>query len=122
MPAATAFERTPLVVTAGSLNAGQAHSTFYVDDRDSLLHSYLVLIRKLRGQQRQSSITLRGEDISVLAEHLGASEERILEDLLERMGATRAQRTALPALFAAGVLTFVATGSVALGHHRCRRR
>ena len=114
MYSAPAIERTPLVVTAGNLCAGSARTTFYVDDRESLLHSYLVLIRKLRGQQRQSTITLRGEDISVLAEHLGASEERILDDLLDRMGATRAQRKALLAMFAAGVLTIVATGSVAL--------
>ncbi len=114
MRSATTIQRSPLIVTAGSLCAGSAHTTFYVDDRESLLHSYLVLIRKLRGQQRQSTITLRGEDISVLAEHLGTNEERILEDLLDRMGATRAQRKALLALFAAGVLTIVATGSVAL--------
>ena len=81
------------MITAGNLRAGSAHTTFYIDDRESLLHSYLVLIRKLRGQQRQSAITLRGQDISALAEHLGASEERVLEDLLDRMGATRAAQT-----------------------------
>ena len=78
------------------------------------MHNYLVLIRQIRGEQREPTITLRGADISALAEHLGASEERVLEDLLDRMGATRAQRKALLAMFAAGVLTIVATGSIAL--------
>jgi hypothetical protein len=73
-----------------------------------------VLIRQMRGEQRVPTITLRGADITALAEHLGASEERVLGDLLDRMGATRAQRKALLAMFAAGVLTIVATGSIAL--------
>jgi hypothetical protein len=114
MSAAPAFQRTPLVIAAGSLVAGPVHATFRDGDRESLLHSYLVLIRQIRGQQREPTITLRREDISALAEHLGASEDRILDDLLDRMGATRAQRKALVALFAAGLLTIVATGSVAL--------
>ena len=49
-----------------------------------------------------------------LKQSLTNDQERILEDLLDRMGATRAQRKALLAMFAAGVLTIVATGSVAL--------
>jgi len=114
MSAAPAFQRTPLVIAAGNLVVGPVHATFHDGDRESLLHSYLVLIRQLRGQQREPTITLRGEDISALAEHLGASEDRILDDLLDRMGATRAQRKAIVALFAAGLLTIVATGSVAL--------
>ena len=114
MPAATAFQRTPLVVVAGNLVAGPVHATFRDGDRESLLHSYLVLVRQLRGQQRAPSITLRGDDICAIADHLGVSEERVLDDLLDRMGATRAQRKALFALFAMGALSIVATGSVAL--------
>lgn len=114
MPAATAFQRTPLVVAAGNLVAGPVHATFRDGDRESLLHSYLVLVRQLRGQQRAPSITLRGDDICAIADHLGVSEERVLDDLLDRMGATRAQRKALFALFAMGALSIVATGSVAL--------
>lgn len=113
MPTAT-FQRTPLVVTAGSLTAGPVHATFRDGDPESLLHSYLVLVRQLRGQQRQPTITLRGSDISALADHLGSTDERVLDDLLGRMGATRAQRKALLALFAVGALSIVATGSVAL--------
>ena len=113
MPTAT-FQRTPLVVTAGSLTAGPVHATFRDGDPESLLHSYLVLVRQLRGQQRQPTITLRGSDISALADHLGSTDERVLDDLLARMGATRAQRKALLALFAVGALSIVATGSVAL--------
>jgi hypothetical protein len=114
MSAAHALHRTPLVISAGQLVAGPVNATYREGDRESLLHNYLVLIRQIRGEQREPTITLRGEDISALAEHLGASEERILDDLLDRMGATRAQRKALLAMFAAGVLTIVATGSIAL--------
>ncbi len=113
MPAAT-FQRTPLVVTAGNLTAGPVNATFRVGDPESLLHSYLVLVRRLRGEQREPTITLRGADISALADHLGATEERVLDDLLDRMGATRAQRKALLAMFAVGALSIVATGSIAL--------
>ncbi len=114
MHATPAFQRTPLVITAGDLVAGPLHATFHDGDRESLLHSYLVLIRTLRGQQREPTITLRGEDIAALAQHLGTSDERVLDDLLDRMGATRAQRKALAAMFAAGVLAIVATGSIAI--------
>ena len=114
MSAAQAVHRTPLIISAGQLVAGPVNATYRDGDRESLLHNYLVLIRRIRGEQREPSITLRGSDISALAEHLGASEERVLGDLLDRMGATRAQRKALMAMFAAGVLTIVATGSIAL--------
>jgi hypothetical protein len=114
MTAASTFQRTPLVISAGNLVAGPVHATFRDGDRESLLHSYLVLVRKLRGQPRTPTITLRSADITAIAGHLGASEDRVLDDLLERMGATRAQRKALAAMFAAGALTIVATGSIAL--------
>lgn len=108
------FQRTPLVISAGNLVAGPVNATFREGDRESLLHSYLVLVRQLRGQPRTPTITLRSSDITAIAGHLGASEERVLDDLLDRMGATRAQRKALAALFAVGALTIVATGSIAL--------
>jgi hypothetical protein len=114
MPTAPAFQRTPLVISAGTLVAGPVNASFREGDAGSLLHSYLVLVRQLRGQQREPTITLRGADISALASHLGSSEERVLDDLLGRMGATRAQRKALAAMFAVGALTIVATGSIAL--------
>ena len=114
MPIAPAPQRTPLVISAGTLVAGPVNASFREGDPASLLHSYLVLIRQLRGQQREPTITLRSADISALAGHLGSSEERVLDDLLARMGATRAQRRALAALFAVGALTIVATGSIAL--------
>jgi hypothetical protein len=114
MSTASAFQRTPLVISAGSLVAGPVNATFREGDPESLLHSYLILVRRLRGEQREPTITLRSADISALAAHLGSSEERVLDDLLGRMGATRAQRRALAAMFAVGALTIVATGSIAL--------
>ena len=110
----TTFQRTPLVISAGNLVAGPVNATFRDGDPESLLHSYLVLVRQLRGQPRTPTITLRSDDITAIAGHLGASEERVLDDLLDRMGATRAQRKALAAMFAVGALTIVATGSIAL--------
>lgn len=114
IPAATALQRRPLVVAAGNLIAGPVHATFLDGDPESLLHSYLVLVRQLRGQQREPSITLRSDDICAIADHLGVSAECVLDDLLDRMGATRAQRKRLFALFAMGALLIVATGSVAV--------
>ena len=114
MTATSTFQRTPLVITAGNLVAGPVNATFREGDRESLLHSYLVLVRQLRGQPRTPTITLRSADISAIAGHLGVSEDRVLDDLLDRMGATRAQRKALAAMFAVGALTIVATGSIAL--------
>ncbi len=114
MNAATTMTRTPLIISAGNLTAGPVQATFRDGDRESLLHNYLVLVRRLRGQLREPTITLRNADISELAEHLGASQEMVLDDLLDRMGATRAQRKALLAMFAVGALSIVATGSIAL--------
>jgi hypothetical protein len=114
MMSATLMQRTPLVISAGDLVVGPVRASFHDDDPASLLHNYLVAIRELRGQQRERRLTLRGEDISALAEHLGTTETTVLGDLLDLMGATRAQRHALFTLFAAGALTIVATGSVAL--------
>ena len=114
MNAAMTLPRTPLVISTGNLTAGPVQATFRDGDRESLLHNYLVLVRQLRGQLREPTITLRNADISALAEHLGASDEMVLDDLLDRMGASRAQRKALLAMFAVGALSIVATGSVAL--------
>ncbi len=114
MSASSTMPRTPLMISAGDLVVGPIHASFRDGDQESLLHNYLVLIRQLRGEQRQQRLTLRGEDISALADHLGTSEQTVLGDLLDLMGATRAQRMALFALFAAGALTMVATGSIAL--------
>ena len=114
MSAGSTMPRTPLMISAGDLVVGPIHAVFRDGDRESLLHNYLVLIRELRGEQRQQRLILRGEDISALAVHLGTSEQTVLGDLLDLMGATRAQRMALFTLFAAGALTMVATGSIAL--------
>ena len=114
MTAPTTYQRTPLVISAGNLVAGPVNASFREGDSESLLHSYLVLVRQLRDQPRTPTITLRSADITAIAGHLGASEDRVLDDLLDRMGATRAQRKALAAMFAVGALTIVATGSIAL--------
>jgi len=111
MAAAPTFQRTPLVITDGALSTGSMTASFLDGDRESLLRAYLLLVRRARGQQRERAITLRREDIEAIAIHLGASEELVLDDLLERMGVTRAQRNALIGVLAMGALSIIITGS-----------
>ena len=114
MSTSATFQRTPLVISAGQLSCGTADASFRDGDVDSLLNSYLVFVRELRGQRRERTITLRENDLSTLAGYIGTSREAVLSGLLDLMGATRAQRTALVALLATGALTMVATGTIVL--------
>jgi len=109
-----ALERTPLVISAGDLICGSFRAPFREGDADSLLRNYLVAVREMRGQRRERTITLREDDLTTLAGHLGSNEASVLEQLLALMGATREQRTALLAMLAAGALTVVATGTIVL--------
>ena len=114
MSTSATFQRTPLVISAGQMSCGTADASFRDGDIDSLLNSYLVFVRELRGQRRERTITLRENDLTTLAGYIGTSREAVLAGLLDVMGATRAQRTALVALLATGALTVVATGMIVL--------
>ena len=52
MSAAQAFHRTPLVISAGQLVAGPVNATYREGDRESLMHNYIVLIRRIRCEKR----------------------------------------------------------------------
>lgn len=97
------------------MSSGERTTTFRRGSADALLRSYLIFVRDLRGQRREPSIELRSDDVGVLATHLGVGEEVVLGGLLDLMGATRAQRSAMLAMLAAGALTVVLTGSVVSG-------
>jgi hypothetical protein len=106
-----AFQRNPLIISGNSLTSGDRSTTFAATSPHALLRSYLIFVRDMRGQRREPSIELRTDDVSVLAHHLGVTEEFVLGGLLDLMGATRAQRSTMMAMLAAGALTVVLTGS-----------
>ena len=106
------IRRSPLVIAGDHLSSGGRSATFAAGSVESLLRSYLTLVRELRGQRREPGIELRTEDVRVLAAHLGVSDQLVLGGLLDLMGATRAQRSAMAAMLAAGALTLVLTGSL----------
>jgi hypothetical protein len=103
--------RNPLVIRGNNVSSGDRSATFAAGSPESLLRSYLILVRDLRGQRREPSIELRSDDIAVIARHLRASEELVLGGLLDLMGVTRAERGTMMAMLAAGALTLVLTGS-----------
>ena len=103
--------RDPLVISGNSLMSGGHSTSFATGSPQSLLRNYLIFVRDMRGQRRAPSIELRTADVAVIASHLGVSSEYVLGGLLDLMGATRAQRSAMMAMLAAGALTLVLTGS-----------
>ncbi len=70
--------RTPMSIDAGMLDIGADSTRFVPGDTDSLLRSYLTMVRRTRDQRRAASITLRREDIELIAEHLGQSSAMVL--------------------------------------------
>ncbi len=106
------IQRTTLIITPGQLLAGSLRVPFRDGDDESLLRSYLVFVREMRGQRHARSVTLRSADIATIADHLDTSDDVVLGKLLDLMGVTRAQRKLLLAMLAAGALTLVATGSI----------
>jgi len=82
-------------------------------DGTSLLTAYLRLVRRVRRQQSAPEITLRRDDIVVIAEHLASSPEVVIDRLGALMGATRAQRVAMASLFASGALVIGLVGTAA---------
>ena len=66
---------------SGSVRAGRAMMTFVPGDERSLLVAYLKLVRWLRHQKSTPAIVLRRAEIELLADHLGAAPDDILERL-----------------------------------------
>lgn len=108
----SSFRRNPLVINGNHLSSGDRTASFAGGNADALLRSYLIFVRDLRGQRREPSIELRTEDVHVIAAHLGVTDATVLGGLLDLMGATRAQRSAMLAMLAAGALTLVLSGSI----------
>ena len=106
------IQRTALIITPGQLLSGSIRVPYCDGDDESLLRSYLVFVREMRGQRHAWSVTLRSADIATIADHLDTSDDAVLGRLLDLMGVTRAQRKLLLAMLAAGALTIVATGSI----------
>ena len=105
-------QRTTLTITPSQLCSGSLRVPYREGDEDSLLRSYLIFVREMRGQRHARSVTLRSADIATIADHLDTSDSVVLGQLLDLMGVTRAQRKLLLAMLAAGALTIVATGSI----------
>ena len=108
----TETQRATLIISPGQLLSGSLRVPYRDGDDESLLRSYLVFVREVRGQRHARSVTLRSADIATIADHLDTSDEVVLGRLLDLMGVTRAQRKLLLAMLAAGALTIVATGSI----------
>lgn len=106
------IQRTALIITPGQLLSGSLRVPYRDGDDESLLRSYLVFVREMRGRRHARSVTLRSADIATIADHLDTSDDVVLGKLLDLMGVTRAQRKLLLAMLAAGALTIVATGSI----------
>jgi hypothetical protein len=77
-------------LTAGSVTVSAASTA----PRD-LLTSFIALLREVRGAPDESYLSLRRADISALAGHLAASEQQVMTELAELIGATERQRDAM---------------------------
>ncbi len=106
--------RRAVEIDGAVVRVGGQSARFDTGEPGSLLTTYLVAVRKLRKQRRDPAIVLRSDDVVVLADHLGISGTEVIERLGALMGATRAQRAAMAALFATGALVIgLATTAVA---------
>ncbi|MCZ7575619.1 MAG: hypothetical protein M5U18_00560 [Dehalococcoidia bacterium] len=92
----------------GTLTAGAVAVGFDPANSDSLLLSYLRLVRDLRNQRREPVVALRREDVESLAAYLQEDGSTVLERLGKLMGFTRAQRRSMAILFAAGAAVIMA--------------
>ncbi len=92
----------------GTLAAGAVSVGFDPADSDSLLLSYLHLVRDLRNQRRDPVVALRREDVESLAGYLKVDGALVLDRLGKLMGYTRVQRRTMAILFAAGAAVIMA--------------
>jgi hypothetical protein len=106
--------RTPLVIDKGLISIGAMASTYSIGNLDSLLKSYLLLVRRMRGQQRVAVVDLRRADLEILSAHLELSAEEISGRLGELMGVTAAQRSSMSSMFTTGTAVIVLTTSDAV--------
>lgn len=95
----------PIEVRPGGVLAlGADTAPFDPGDIASLLAAHISLVRRLQPQQREAALLLRRDDVTTLADLLGETATEVIDRLGALMGATRAQRASMAALFAAGAL------------------
>lgn len=114
------YERPVLAIDpAGVLETSGVSVPFAAGDTVSLLTAYLLLVRKLRSQEKPPTIDLRSDDIEELVRFTGKPGAVVVDQLGALMGATRAQRSAMVGLFASGaaVIAFAVAASLAASPH-----
>ncbi len=109
----THTDRAPLTIRNGVIDIGVDRTRFEADHAAGLLRNYLLLLRRTRDQRHTASITLRRDDVEVIAQYLDTTPEAVLDRLADLMGSTRTQRAAMLTLFATGAMLVAATGSAA---------
>lgn len=102
-----------MLISPGVIDIGIDSARFVPGDVDALLRSYLMMVRRTRHQRRAVTITLRRDDIEVIASHAGETAAAVLERLADLMGSTRTQRAAMLTLFATGAMLIAVSGSAA---------
>lgn len=107
--------RLPVSIRAGIISAGGVAAIFDPNDSTSLLTSYLQLVRQLRRQRKAPAVTLRRDDVEVLAGFLQQSAESVVDRLAVLAGAARPQRLAMAALFASGAAVIGLVGTALAG-------
>lgn len=100
-------------IRPGVIDIGVDSARFVPGDVDSLLRNYLMMVRRTRHQRRAVSITLRRDDVDVIADHVGQTAAAVLERMADLMGSTRTQRAAMLTLFATGAMLIAVSGSAA---------
>jgi transcriptional regulator with XRE-family HTH domain len=102
---------------AAVISTSGISAAFDPSNHDSLLVTYLLLVRQLRAQERAPFIDLRREDVEAIAEYLGEPGPTVMERLSTLMGVTQLQRRAMAGMFIAGaiVVGLAGSGVAALG-------
>jgi len=113
VPIPPAPNRVPLTIRDGVIDIGANRTRFTSEPGDGLLRSYLVLLRRTRDQKHAATITLRRDDIEVIAQYVDSTAEVVIGRLADLMGSTRTQRTAMLTMFATGAMLIASTGPVA---------
>jgi hypothetical protein len=101
----------PATTSVGVISTSGITAEFDPHHADSLLTSYLLLVRQLRDQEREPIIDLRREDVETIAAYLHEPAPSVLERLMTLMGATRLQRRAMVGMFVAGAIVIGLAGS-----------
>ena len=92
----------------GVLVAGAVTTSFDPADGDSLIFSYLSLVRELRDKREDPVLAIRRDDVESLASYMRLDGTVVLELLGKAMALTMTQRRSMALLFAAGAAVLMA--------------